>query len=404
MSAGWWSGTWLVARRELEERIHARSFRIVTALLVVAVAAAVVIPSVIGHHKQTQRVGLLGAASPTVDRAARATGRLTGDRVVLVDVSNLDQARAQLRSGGLNVVIVDGREVLIKQRSIGGSSSSASGFADALAQLVGLAQKLPPDRAGAALAGGVALPVRSLEPPPKSLASRFTGLAVALIIYIVIFFYGMRLTQAVGEEKTSRVVEVLLATVRATQLLTGKVIGFALVALAQLVAMGVAFVICALAVGSQSIHGAAGEVVLAGAFWLVLGFALYSTAFAAAGSMINRQSDAANTALPLLIPLILAYALTNGALFGGVGSFYRVLAFIPWTAPVAMPTLVATGAASPAAFVVSALLCAAATVATARLAGVIYERSVMRTGARVRLRQVLSSSGGARSGSRRSGA
>ncbi|MGH2876921.1 MAG: hypothetical protein ACRDLV_11780, partial [Solirubrobacteraceae bacterium] len=133
-------------------------------------------------------------------------------------------------------------------------------------------------------------------------------------------------------------------------------------------------------------------------------FALYSTAFAAAGSMINRQSDAANTSLPLLIPLIVAYALTNGVLFGGVTPFYRVLAFIPWTAPIAMPTMVATGEASPVGFVVSALLCVAATVATARAAGVVYERSVMRTGARVRLRQVLRPSGGARWGSRRSGA
>jgi ABC-2 type transport system permease protein len=128
-----------------------------------------------------------------------------------------------------------------------------------------------------------------------------------------------------------------------------------------------------------------------GALWLILGYALYCAAFAAAGSMISRQSDAGNAAFPLLIPLILAYTLSNGVLFNGANSFYHVLAFIPWTAPVAMPTLYAVGAAPAWEVVVSALLSLVATLATVRVAGLVYERSVMRTGARVKLRQVLGS-------------
>jgi ABC-2 type transport system permease protein len=226
------------------------------------------------------------------------------------------------------------------------------------------------------------------------LTSRFTGLGVDLVIYIVIFFYGMRITQSVGEEKTSRVVEVLLATVRPTQLLIGKVIGFAAIAFAQIFASVATFAICGFAVGSNAVHGTAGGVVLVGVLWLMLGFALYSTAFAAAGSLITRQSDAANAAFPLLIPLILAYSLSNGVLFNGTNSFYDVLAYLPWTAPVAMPTLFAVGAASIWQIAASAALCLLATFATARLAGVVYARSVMRTGARVKLRQVLRAGSG----------
>ena len=76
-------------------------------------------------------------------------------------------------------------------------------------------------------------------------------------------------------------------------------------------------------------------------------------------------------------------------LFNGASSFYHVLAFVPWTAPVAMPTKFAIGAAPAWQVLVSALLCVIATAAIARLAGMIYQRSVMRTGARVKLRQVL---------------
>ena len=214
------------------------------------------------------------------------------------------------------------------------------------------------------------------------------------MIYIVIFFYGMRITQSVGEEKTSRVVEVLLATVAPTQLLIGKVIGFAVIAFAQIVAVAATFGICGVAVGSNAVHGTAGGVVLIGVLWLVLGFALYSSAFAAAGSLITRQSDAANAAFPLFIPLILAYSLANGVLFNGSNSFYDVLAYVPWTAPIAMPTLFAIGAVSAWQVAASAVVCLLATLLTARLAGVVYARSVMQTGARVKLRQVLRAGAG----------
>jgi len=390
--ASWWRDTWLIAWREVGERSRARSFRITTAIVILAVAAAVVIPAIVSHPHRILKVGLLGASDPALRQAALAAGRVTGNRVQVVPVANLDAARSELRSGALVAVIVDGREVLIKQQPVGGTSSPTATFSGALAELVGVAQRLPAGASRSALTAGIAIPVRGIEPAPRSLANRFTGLGVDLLIYLVIFFYGMAITQSVGEEKTSRVVEVLLATVRPTQLLTGKVIGFAGLAFAQVLLAGIAFVICGVVVGSHALSGTAGTVALVGALWLILGYALYCSAFAAAGATISRQADAANAALPLLIPLIIAYTLVNTVLFGGASSFYHVLAFIPWTAPVAMPTLFAIGAVPAWQMIVSALLCVIATIATARLAGLVYQRSVMRTGARVKLRQVLRAS------------
>ncbi|MDQ6807060.1 MAG: ABC transporter permease [Actinomycetota bacterium] len=392
MTRAWWQPTWLIVRREVDERFRARSFRIVTVIVMLAVAAAVVIPALVHSHHRVDKVGVVGQSDPAITRAALEAGRVTGNRVTVVPVTGVAAARAMLRSGGLDVAVVDGREVLIKQRQLAGANSSSSSLAGVLAQLVGLERRLRAPVAAAALTGGLSLPIRGVDPPPRSLASRFTALGVNLLIYIIIFFYGIRIAQSVGEEKTSRVVEVLLATVRSTQLLTGKMVGFAIVAFAQMLAVGATFAVLALAVGSHAIRGAAGGVALIGALWLVLGFALYCTAFAAAGSLISRQSEVGNASMPLLIPLILAYSLSNGVLFGsGSSSFYHVLAFVPWTAPVAMPTMFATGAAPLWQVGVSALLCLLATVATARIAGVVYDRSVMRTGARVRLRSVLRS-------------
>jgi ABC-2 type transport system permease protein len=209
-------------------------------------------------------------------------------------------------------------------------------------------------------------------------------------MYVVILTYGVRITIGVGEEKASRVVEVLLTTLRPVQLLAGKVIGMGLLALAQIAATVATYLVLGHALGSSAVQGASTSVVLDGALWLVLGYAFYCTAFAAAGSLINRQADAYNAALPLQIPLILAYLLSYTVIYSNsVNAFYHVLAFIPFTAPVAMPVLVSVGAAAAWQVALAAAISLAGTVWMARLAGTIYERAILRTGGRLKLRQVL---------------
>jgi ABC-2 type transport system permease protein len=283
--------------------------------------------------------------------------------------------------------------VLVKQQSFTGSPSGGT-VAQALAQLGGL-QKLfavlPPTTATRIAAHGIALPVHGLIPPPtRGLAARITGLSVAILIYIIIIIYGIRITIGVCEEKGTRVVEVLLTTLRPVQLLVGKVLGMGLLTLGQIAAMVAVYLGLGYAVGSHVVTGTATGVVLVAGLWLVLGYAFYCTGFAAAGALINRQSDAYNAAFPLQLPLILAYILTYSVVYApSVNTFYHVLAFIPFTAPVAMPVLVAVGAAPAWQVALSAAITIAGTVWMARLAGTIYSRAILRTGARLKARQVL---------------
>ena len=124
----------------------------------------------------------------------------------------------------------------------------------------------------------------------------------------------------------------------------------------------------------------------------MLGYAFYCTAYAAAGSLISRQSDAYNAALPLQIPLILGYVLTYTVVYAPtVNPFYHALAFIPFTAPVTMPVLVALGDAPAWQVAVSALITLVSTAGMAWLAGRIYRRAILRTGPRLKVRQVLRS-------------
>ncbi len=395
MTRQWWQVTWLVARREMAERSRAKSFWVASVILLVAVAAAVIIPALLSGHKSTARVGVVGAQAAAMNAVAVEAGHITGTVVTVVRVPDVATAQAQLRSGMLAAVLVGDTEVLVKQQPIGGSSTPGSSLAGVLSQIGGLQRLyalLPPGSAAAITSHGIALPVRGLIPPPRGLASRITGLGVAILIYVFLVTYGTRIAIGVGEEKASRVVEVLLATMRPVQLLAGKVFGVGVLALAQIAAMVVVFLGLGYAFGSVIVRGSQAGVIWAGALWLVLGYAFYCTAFAAAGWLISRQADAYNATLPLQIPPLLAYLLSYTVLYAsGVNWFYRVLAFLPPTAPVAMPVLVAVGAAPAWQIALSAVICVAGTVAMARLAGTIYERAILRTGGRVRVRQVLRS-------------
>lgn len=386
----------LVAVREIRDRARAKSFWVASVILLLGVAAAAIIPALVHGHRSTARIGIVGGQPAALAQTVREAGRISGTTVTVVPLPGLAAARARLHSGNLAAVLVGDREVLVRQQPVGGSSSSpGSTLPGALSQVGGLQRLyalLPPAAAGNIAKHGIALPVRGLVPPPRGLASRITGLAVAILIYVIILTYGVRITIGVGEEKASRVVEVLLTTLRPVQLLAGKVIGMGVLAVAQIVAMVAVFLVLGHAAGAAAVQGAATGVVLAGALWLVLGYAFYCTAYAAAGSLITRQADAYNASIPLQLPLILAYLLAYTVLYAsGVNWFYHLLAFIPFTAPVAMPVLVAVGAAPAWELGLSAAISLAATVGMARLAGTIYERAILRTGSRLRVRQVLRS-------------
>jgi ABC-2 type transport system permease protein len=394
MNRSWWKLTWLVTRREINDRARAKSFWIASIFLLVGVAAGAVIPALVeGGGQSASPIGIVGGPVTAQTQAVREAGRASGTKVRVVVLPSVAVAKAQLRSGKVDAVLVGDSQVLVKQQSYAGSPSGGT-VAQALAQLGGL-QKLfaliPPADAARIAAHGIALPVHGLVPPPsRGLAARITGLSIAILIYVIIIIYGIRITIGVCEEKGTRVVEVLLTTLRPVQLLAGKVLGMGLLTLGQIAAMVGVYLGLGYALGSHVVTGTATGVVLIAGLWLVLGYAFYCTAFAAAGSLITRQSDAYNAAFPLQLPLILAYVLTYTVIYApSVNPFYHALAFIPFTAPVAMPVLVAVGAAPAWQVALSAAITIAGTIGMARLAGSIYSRAILRSGTRLKLRQVL---------------
>jgi ABC-2 type transport system permease protein len=235
--------------------------------------------------------------------------------------------------------------------------------------------------------------VQRLRAPASRPTARIVlGIVAGALVYTSLMMYGQLIAQGVVEEKASRVVELLLATVRPWQLMSGKVLGIGVIGLAQFGAIVAAGAATALAMGEVSIPASAlAGTALWDVAWLVLGFFSYALLFAATASLASRQEDAAPAVAPVSLLLITAWVLGVSILPSNPGSsLTKVLSMIPLLSPVLMPMRVALGA--PGWEIGLALgLSAVLLVALAWLAGVVYRNSVLRTGARVRLRQALRS-------------
>jgi ABC-2 type transport system permease protein len=391
-AAGGVSG--LIAGREVRERLRSRVFKVSTVIVLLVVAAAVVIPQIRkGGHPQ-ERVGVVGTLSEPLQATVIAAGSAVGVTLILVPQPSLAAAEADLKAGKVALVIVDAERLVVNKAISPTDTSRSALVVRAIASAVSLQSKLeaagiPPDRA-ATLAHPPPLPVTSLEPAKHNGTARVTAVYGLILMYVLLTQYGTWIMMGVVEEKSSRVVEVLLSAVRTSQLLKGKVVGIGALALAQ----GALIVAVALglgkAVGSDLTRGAGVVEVLSILLWMVLGYAFYCWVYAAGGSLADRQEHVQTLALPLQLPILFGYIASLTSIGSSTPStLVRVLAYLPPTAPFAMPVLVADGAVTWWGYTLSVLLTVAATVAVARFASTIYSRAVLRTGRRLRLREAL---------------
>ena len=215
------------------------------------------------------------------------------------------------------------------------------------------------------------------EPDDEVDAERVgTALVTNILLFLMLQTYGSWVLTAVTREKASRVVEVLLAVITPRQLLIGKVLGIGIVALIHAAVLIATALVATRVMGVDLTSGIApGDLAIA-LVWFALGYALYCGAYAAAGALVPRMEDAQGAAFPIMLPLLFAYIVSFSAA-GGANTLMWVLAFIPFTAVVAMPTLYALGEAPLWAVGVSMLLTLGAIVLVGALAAKIYERSVL---------------------------
>ena len=384
-----------IAMREITERVRGRIFRVGTLVILVAVAAAIVIPALDKSSSKLtpQTVGVVGSLSPLARHVVRGVGSADQDSVTFVSEPSLQAAKADLLSGRVDFVIVDGVEILLDQPVTSSSSSIDTTLVENAATYLGVLEAyrtagLTPAQI-VHVVGAKPVAVHSLRPGSKSVA-RTTSVIGIVLLFVMLTQYCTWILIGVMQEKSSRVVEVLLATVRPIQLLGGKVLGIGLVALGQAVLVVAFALVVAKAVGSDLLHGTSTLVLLCELLWLVLGYAFYCWMYAAAGSMAERQDQVQTLALPLSIPILFGYIYSITALSSGHADlFFKVLAYVPFTAPFCMSVLVGLSQVAWWQFVASVVITIVGTAVMATVAAQIYRRAVLQTGARVHLRYLF---------------
>ncbi len=384
----------LVVGRELRTRLRSRMFTVSTALFLLTVVGFAVVMHFVGDRTTSATVGLVPQTT-SVAAPLRDVGGAVGLTVRTKALPDAATGQRQLRDGDLDAVVVEasGSLQVVVRKNLDEQLRAA---------LTVLARQLAQDHAVVAGGGDPAqvnaavahagVQVRSLEPAPAYQSERIVlGLIAGILVYLSLMIYGQTVAQGVIEEKTSRVVELLLATVRPWQLMLGKVVGIGAVGLLQMVIVAGGGLAVGLALGSLTMPSsiAVGTVVWA-LVWYLVGFMMYALLFAAAGAMVSRQEDAGGVTAPILAVIILPYVIGVSVLPSDPeNQLAHVLSLVPVFSPMLMPVRIALGVAPVWELALTVVLSVLLTAALVGVTGRVYGNSVMRTGARVRLRDAL---------------
>jgi ABC-2 type transport system permease protein len=224
-----------------------------------------------------------------------------------------------------------------------------------------------------------------------------------IVLYIAILLYGLQVMGSVVEEKTTRVVEVLISSLKPFQLLAGKVVGVGAVGLFQMLVWGVAgwlivmrrdvileqFGVDASAAQAIPMPDVSAATVVIFLAYFVLGYFLYAAMFAAVAAMSNSEAEARQAQTPVVMLFVIPSVLMLGILQQPGGTMAVAFSLIPFTAPIAMPVRWA-GTAVPIPELIGSIgLLLLALCAVTWVAGRIYRVGILMYGKRPGIRELL---------------
>jgi ABC-2 type transport system permease protein len=199
--------------------------------------------------------------------------------------------------------------------------------------------------------------------------------------------FGTTIAQSVVEEKQTRIVEILLATVTARTILAGKILGNSILALAQVVAIASLASIGMLATGQDLLLGELGNALIWFAVLFAFAFVLLASLYAALASLVSRQEDIGSATSPVMMLVMLPYMAV--ILFWDNPQILSIMSYIPFSAPVGMPVRLYLGSAEWWEPILSLGILVVTIAVVLRIGARIYSNSILRTGVRVKLADAL---------------
>jgi ABC-2 type transport system permease protein len=396
----------LVAAREMRERMRSKAFLISSGFTLLLILGLILVPTVLGGQGLELGVGSVGSGNQEIVEAAIALAEEQApERPVSIEsvaFADRPEAEAALGRGEVDLILVDGETMVVARAGSGFAPDEGRLLLQRAAASVRI-QELIGERGEEAidvvlLLTQDALAVEALEEgpgdPEETMSRGFLAYGGLLLMYIAVLTYGAWTLSGVTEEKSSRVVEILVSTIRPWQLLAGKILGIGGLGLGQFAVTLLAAFVALRATGVIDLPEAPIGFVSVLLVWFVLGFTVYSVVFAAAGSLVSRMEDAQNASLPITLIAVAGFFASFAALEDPSGTVATVTTFIPFTAPFVVPVRFAFEAIPAWQHLIAVLATLAGIYGLIGLAGRVYAGGLLKAGGRVRLTEAFRSAEG----------
>ncbi|MGN8025458.1 ABC transporter permease [Microbacterium sp. 22242] len=352
------NGIFLVAEREIGSKLRSKAFLVSTGILLLIALVGVLVGGFMSKHASETKIAVTA-------ETAQAVHGIPGFAVT--EAADRTAAEKLVRDGTVEAALVPAPADTAFGYTVVALHSAPSGLQSMLA-------KTPK--------------VTILEPDATNPLLRYlVAIGFGVVFLMAASTFGATMAQSVVEEKQTGVVELLLAAIPARVLLAGKVIGNTVLAMAQILLLAAIAVVGLIVTGQNAVLEGLGSPLVWFAVFFLFGFVLLASLFAAAAAMVSRQEDIGSTTMPITMLVMAPYILV--IVFNDNPLAMTILSYVPFSAPVAMPVRLFVGAAQWWEPLLSLVILLVSCVAAILVASKIYENSLLRMGARVKLREAL---------------
>ncbi|MGY8979907.1 MAG: ABC transporter permease [Flavobacteriales bacterium] len=409
---------WLIISREYLVRVKKKSFIVMTILGPILMAALLVTPTILSMQDQQNR---LVALSEKNIEFLEPLNKIENTKFTIITDEELELLKKDFSQTEYYAVLDKDKDqfYLLSDQQI--SLSVKRSIADKIEKII--------ERNKLKLAG---IDLKVLESSVTEIniqtkiitldgeninssteGSMGIGFITGILIYMFIFMYGTMVMRGVIEEKTNRIVEVIISSVKPFQLMMGKIIGVALVGLTQFIlwivlTMALAALAELLLFNPNELISQANsaenteimskitnligginfmQIILCFIFYFISGYLLYSSLFAAVGSAVDAEADTQQFVVPITVPLLLAIMLIQPVMDNPDGTLAFWMSMIPFTSPVIMMVRLPFGVENWELFI-SMLSIITGFVATTFLAAKIYRTGILMYGKKISYKEL----------------
>lgn len=361
-NASFWNSVGIIAEREIIMQWRSKAYKITLLVL----TAVILVGSIFGP-----RLGDIFSSTTQVAVTEETQQHLAGrDDVELTVVGNEKQAEQLVDDEKVDAAVVP----------------DASG--ESVTGLKVLALREVPTELVQGLSATPS--VELLDPnAPNPIMRFFISFGFGFIFFMSVMMFGNVIAQSVLEEKQSRIVEILLATVPAKALLAGKVLGRSVTAMAHILIYAAAGLVGIMINGAVLDLTGLGGPILVFVLFFAVAFVMFASLYAGLAAMVSRPEDLGTATMPLTLIMMFPYLLSITVASNAVAM--KIMTFVPFTAPIAVPVRMYQDNIAVWEIVVSFLILMLTTAVGMVLAGRIYSRSILQTGKAVKYSQVFGS-------------